>query len=184
MSTLADLIVSLNGKQKEAVFHGSGPCVVNAVPGSGKTRCLTTRFAKLINDGVPSYQILCSTFTKKAAVELKERLLLMLGNSFVRSPYVGTMHSVFNKMLMDHPDFVGTTSVPVLSRAFSVNKYIKEIAKDFGDKYENIDPSALRQKISLAKNNLLSPEDMEKQVFKDSGELTDPAGLGCFNSWD
>ena len=62
-----DYMNSLNEKQKQAVLHQDGPCLVLAGAGSGKTKVLTTRIANLINNGIPSYRILAITFTNKAA---------------------------------------------------------------------------------------------------------------------
>ena len=67
-----DLTIGLNLRQKEAVEHIDGPCLVLAGAGSGKTKVLTTRIANLINHHIYSYHILAITFTNKAAKEMKE----------------------------------------------------------------------------------------------------------------
>ena len=88
----------LSPSQEEAVCHGSGPCLTLAGPGSGKTYVLTRRIQHLITKGgVPPEQILVITFTKAAALEMKERFIGLMGQEY---PVVfGTFHSVFYGML-------------------------------------------------------------------------------------
>lgn len=94
----------LSPSQEEAVCHGSGPCLTLAGPGSGKTYVLTRRIQHLITKGgVPPEQILVITFTKAAALEMKERFIGLMGQEY---PVVfGTFHSVFYGMLRREPGF-------------------------------------------------------------------------------
>ena len=72
--------MTLNDKQIEAINHKEGPCLVLAGAGSGKTKVLTERIIKLIDDGVSPYNILAITFTNKAAKEMRDRVELKLGS--------------------------------------------------------------------------------------------------------
>jgi DNA helicase-2/ATP-dependent DNA helicase PcrA len=88
----------LNRYQKEAVTHIDGPCLVTSCPGSGKTRVLTERAAYLVNQGIKQKNILCLTFTNKAANEMKERVCKRL-NVEKLDFFVGTFHSLCARMI-------------------------------------------------------------------------------------
>ncbi|MGB9885852.1 MAG: ATP-dependent helicase [Moorellales bacterium] len=90
----------LNPAQKEAVLHGDGPCCVVAGAGSGKTRVLIYRIARLIEDGVPANSILAVTFTRKAAGEMQERLYQLIGAA-AEDVNMGTFHSICYRILRE-----------------------------------------------------------------------------------
>jgi DNA helicase II / ATP-dependent DNA helicase PcrA len=97
---------SLNDPQRQAVSHRSGPLLILAGAGSGKTRVLTMRIANLIHHAVAADRILALTFTNKAAREMRTRLNAQLG----RSPdglWVGTFHAIATRMLRPHADRIG-----------------------------------------------------------------------------
>lgn len=84
----------LNDRQREAVEHREGPCLVLAGAGSGKTRVLTYRIARLVESGIRPDEILACTFSRKAADEMKERLAELLGDAVVEDLAISTFHSV------------------------------------------------------------------------------------------
>src|SRR5215472_3950092 len=97
---------SLNDPQRQAVSHRSGPLLILAGAGSGKTRVLTMRIANLIDHGIAADRILALTFTNKAAREMRTRLKALIG----RSPeglWVGTFHAISTRMLRAHADRLG-----------------------------------------------------------------------------
>src|SRR3989344_3906231 len=89
-----EILKDLNPKQQEAVKITDGPVLVISGPGSGKTKCLTHRVAYLISSGIKSENILALTFTNKAAGEMRERILKLLGENRVALPTIGTFHSI------------------------------------------------------------------------------------------
>src|SRR5512146_3141049 len=95
-----DLLDQLNPQQRAAVAAGTGPILVLAGPGSGKTRVLTQRVAYLIADrGVHAYKILAVTFTNKAAREMQSRVEKLLGTEATQGMWLGTFHATCARLL-------------------------------------------------------------------------------------
>ncbi len=110
-STSQNYLLNLNNQQKEAVIHTDGPLLILAGAGSGKTKVLTTRVAHLIETRKCwASQILCVTFTNKAANEMRERILKILSAQSSSLPWLGTFHSISNKILRRHAEAVGLKS--------------------------------------------------------------------------
>src|SRR5207302_9462911 len=99
----------LNPDQLDAVVHGSGPLLVVAGAGSGKTRVLTHRIAHLIAEGVSPFQILAITFTNKAADEMKSRVAALVG-PVAQKMWVSTFHSACVRMLRRDAERLGYRS--------------------------------------------------------------------------
>ena len=94
---MKDFLKDLNKEQYEAAVHSEGPSMIIAGAGSGKTRVLTFRIAHLLNKGVDPFHILALTFTNKAAREMKERVIQLIGDGEARNVWMGTFHSVDRK---------------------------------------------------------------------------------------
>ena len=150
--------MNLNPRQIEAVEHDTGPLLIIAGAGSGKTRVLTNRVAHLIqNRNVRHDNILAVTFTNKAAGEMRERIGRMVGST--TGLWVGTFHSTCARILRTHGDKIG------LPRHFSIldesdqTKIIKESLKtlDISDKL--LSPQSALDKISRSKDSLINADD-------------------------
>jgi len=153
------MLDKLNDRQKEAVMHIDGPCLVIAGAGSGKTKVLTTRIAYLLEQGISHNNILAITFTNKAAKEMRERLdLLVPGNNV----FVGTFHSFGLKILRENVSELGYDKNFTILDSDDVLSIIKRIMKDRDIDVKEISPYFVRNKISFIKNELLSEIEIEK----------------------
>ena len=152
----------LNDKQKEAVMHVDGPCLVIAGAGSGKTKVLTTRIANLIKEGVPSYNILAITFTNKAAKEMRERLEKIVPDNYA---FVGTFHSLGVRIIRENADKLGLDRTFSIVDSDDVLSIIKKILKDNGYDPKLNSPSYIRNKISNIKNEMLTDDEISR-LFK------------------
>ena len=149
----------LNDKQLEAVVHLDGPCLVLAGAGSGKTKVLTTRIARLIDCGIPSYNILAITFTNKAAKEMKDRLEKIVPGNYA---FVGTFHSLGVRILREHADIMGYDKNYSIIDSDDALSIIKRIMKEKMIGNSDITPSFVRNKISSIKNDMLSDSEIDK----------------------
>jgi DNA helicase-2/ATP-dependent DNA helicase PcrA len=97
----------LNDRQRDAVLHGDGPLLVIAGAGSGKTRTLASRVARLVDEGVPADRILLLTFTRRAAAEMLRRSGALISDRSVGKVWGGTFHAVANRLLRQYGEAVG-----------------------------------------------------------------------------
>ena len=152
----------LNSEQKKAVTTTEGPLLVLAGAGSGKTRVLTTRIAYLIEElGINPENILAITFTNKAAKEMKERILTMLG-PIAYKIQISTFHSFGLYLLKRHYSLLGYNHNFTILDSDDVLTIIKKIIKEMNLDPKEYNPKAVRNKISGAKNELLDAEDYSK----------------------
>lgn len=151
----------LNDKQKEAVMHVDGPCLVLAGAGSGKTKVLTERIVNLINNGVSPYNILAITFTNKAAREMRQRVYNSIEEE-ANKIFIGTFHSLGLKIVRENAGVIGySNNVTILDRD-DVNTLIKRFMKELNLDTEHYPVKSILNKISFAKNEGLSPEEFDK----------------------
>ena len=158
MISSEELISKLNPVQQEAVKNITGPSLVIAGAGSGKTRVLTHRIAYMLAKGVKSYNILSLTFTNKAAKEMKERIEQMVGEENSKSLWMGTFHSVFAKILRFEADKIGFSSNFTIYDSADSKSLIKKIVKEMKLEEDHYKPGDVSSRISNAKNNLVTPQ--------------------------
>ena len=161
----------LNKEQKQAVTTTEGPLLVLAGAGSGKTRVLTTRIAYLIEElGISPDNILAITFTNKAAKEMKERILNMLG-PIAYKIQISTFHSFGLYLLKHHYELLGYDHNFTILDSDDVLTLIKKIIKDMNLDSKEYNPKAIRNKISGAKNELLDAEGYSKYANSSYEEI-------------
>ncbi|MDD2435025.1 MAG: UvrD-helicase domain-containing protein, partial [Bacilli bacterium] len=148
----------LNNKQIEAVKVQDGPLLVLAGAGSGKTRVLTTRVAYLIDQGIDPKQILAITFTNKAAKEMKDRIIKMLG-PVAYQIQISTFHSFGLTILKEHHDLLGYKKNFTIVDSEDSIVLIKKILKEMDLDPKIYHPKGIKTQISGTKNELLNPED-------------------------
>ena len=153
------LLSHMNDAQKRAVMHHTGPALVIAGAGSGKTRTVVQRIAYLMNEHeVDPNQILAVTFTNKAAGELRERVKDLIGIT-ARDIWVNTFHSACLQVLRTYGERVGLQSGFAIYDDTDQLDVLKEILALQGTK--EINPRVLRALIDRAKSNLWTPENLE-----------------------
>lgn len=161
---------TLNPPQKEAVFHTEGPLLILAGAGSGKTRVLTHRIACLMEEkGVNPWNILAITFTNKAAQEMRERVDKLVGMG-AESIWVSTFHSACVRILRRHIDFLGFDNHFAIYDTEDQKTVIKEVCRRLNIDTKIYKERTLMAKISHAKDELISPEEMELNAGGDFNE--------------
>lgn len=156
---MLDLLNQLNEEQKQAVQHPSGPAIVMAGAGSGKTTVLTTRAAWLIaTKQITPHQIIIVTFTNKAAQELKERITEKTGQIL---PMVGTFHSLCARILRQHGKYVGLDQNFSIYDSNDQQTLMKQVYNTQGYDSKRFNPKAVLGTISQAKNETITAEQYQ-----------------------
>jgi len=153
---LENYIDELNTAQKEAVLHKTGPLMVIAGAGSGKTRVLTFRMAHLMQQGVDAFNILALTFTNKAAREMKHRIATLVGASEAKNLWMGTFHSVFAKLLRVEGHRLGYPNNFTIYDTQDSQRLISSIIKEMGLDTELYKYKQIQNRISSYKNSLIT----------------------------
>jgi len=159
--TKQNYLSNLNNNQKEAILNPEGPCLIVAGAGSGKTKVLTTRVVHIIKEkkAWPN-QILCVTFTNKAAREMQRRITNFLNEKISSLPWLGTFHSVSAKLLRRHAEAVGLNSQFTIIDQDDQLRLIKNIAKADNIDIKKISPKFVLSFINQWKNKGLLPKDV------------------------
>jgi DNA helicase-2/ATP-dependent DNA helicase PcrA len=154
-------LAGLNPAQREAVLHFEGPMLVLAGAGSGKTRVLTTRIARLIeHHGVDPSRILSVTFTNKAAGEMRERIARLLGEE-PKGMWSGTFHAIGARILRSSAHHVGRTSSFTIYDEDDTLGLVKRLMEQEGVPQKQYSPKVIASLISDAKNALVPPSEYE-----------------------
>ena len=157
---------TLNSQQLNAIKNITGPSMIIAGPGSGKTKVITERIAHLIKSGINAENILALTFTNKAAKEMRDRVNQIINNNDVFSIWMGTFHSIFAKILRKEAATIGyLENFTIYDNDDSV-KLIRRIVKDFNLDKDIYNSKYLFAKISFMKNNLINYKQ-----YKNNAEL-------------
>ena len=159
-----DFLSELNDAQRAAARHISGPLMVIAGAGSGKTRVLTYRIAHMIQNGIDPFSILSLTFTNKAAKEMKERIANLMGEDNARNIWMGTFHSVFARILRSEADRIGYPRNFSIYDSADSKSLIKDILKEMSLDDKIYKPGMVQNRISSCKNNLIAAADYPEQV--------------------
>ena len=146
----------LNEAQREGVVNTDGPTMIIAGAGSGKTRVLTYRIAHLIKDkGVDPFNIMALTFTNKAAKEMRDRIETVVGYD-ARNLWMGTFHSVFARILRSEAHLLGYPRNFTIYDTEDSKSLLKKIVKELGLDETTYKPNVVYNRISAAKNQLIS----------------------------
>lgn len=154
-----ELLKKLNKEQIEAVKTIDGPVLVMAGAGSGKTKVLTTRIAYLIEEGIPSYNILAITFTNKAAAEMRDRVSNLIGDV---SSFIGTFHSLGVRIIRENHDILGLPNNFTIIDSDDTNTIIKKLLKEMNLDSKQYSPSYVRNRISFIKNQMLTDGELDR----------------------
>lgn len=156
-------LTGLNPEQRDAVMHDEGPLLIFAGAGSGKTRVITFRIARLLARGVPPHRILAVTFTNKAAREMRERVEQLAG-AVPRSMWIGTFHAICSRLLRIEGSNIGIDPNFIIYDDGDQISLIREIFKQKNIDDKSVQPRAVLSTISNAKEQMKDPEKFAQEA--------------------
>ena len=159
-------LTMLNPEQRKAAETLDGPVLILAGAGSGKTRALTYRVANLIDHGVNPYSILALTFTNKAAKEMKERIIQLVGDQ-AEDAWISTFHSTCARILRRDIEKIGYTRNFVIYDDDDQKALLKEILKTLNIDDKFIPVQEVKSKIGDTKNKLMDADEWFRQSSRD-----------------
>ena len=178
--TVAGASTSLNPAQREAVEHGEGPLLVLAGAGSGKTRVLTSRIARIVESGMArADQVLAVTFTNKAAKEMRDRVARQLGYE-PRGMWLGTFHAIGARIVRAHAALVGRTPSYTIYDQDDTIGVLKRLMDRHRVSTKAWTPRLVASAISEARNALVTPGEYESLALTPLAKAVVP----LYKDWD
>ncbi|MEW6581102.1 MAG: UvrD-helicase domain-containing protein [Chloroflexota bacterium] len=167
--TSSKIFSGMNPQQRQAVSAGDGPVLVLAGPGSGKTRVLTHRIAYLMQErGVRAWHILAVTFTNKAAREMENRVVGLLGGSGqLDGLSIGTFHSICARILRIEADYTPFSRDYVIFDTDDQLSVMRQVIAELNLDPKKVTPRALLNGVSAAKNELIGPGEYQPRDYSD-----------------
>ena len=153
---VSSLLDQLNESQRKAVLCTDGPVMVIAGAGSGKTRVLTYRVAYLLEQQVDPFRILALTFTNKAAREMRDRIITLVGGADARNVWMGTFHSIFARILRIEGHFLGYPPNYTIYDTDDSKRVIRNLVKENNLDDKIYQHGYILHRISSAKSSLIS----------------------------
>ena len=160
----------LTPSQRRAVELTEGPLLVVAGPGSGKTRVITRRIARIVAQGIPPANILALTFTNKAAGEMAERVAHLIPGTRI---WVSTFHRFCARLLRRRAEAVGLKPNFTILDAADQRRFVRDIVRSLNFDSVHFPPERIADRISRAKNDLLTAESFQKALEERVGTLMD-----------
>ena len=166
-----DLLSNLNPPQRAAVATKSGPMLVLAGAGTGKTRVVTFRIAKLIQSGIKADRILAVTFTNKAAAEMRGRAMKLLGRNRKAMPEVSTFHSLCVRILRRHIEQLGYPQKFTICDRSDQENFARDALRQIRVPNSVMRPSDLLFQVSTWKSHAINPTEAAAQAYSDKEHL-------------